>query len=99
MKKIIIILASIFLLQISIWAIPAGKYSTTDESSYVIVSGERITLYIGLHSAGSFSVLSEESDGTFTFTDTSGELHKVKWYVENGVTYLKLGSLLLVKCD
>lgn len=98
MKKFIIVLTLLFSFQIFIWAIPSGKYCAEDES-YVIVSGQRITLYIGLYSAGSFSIVSEEKDGTFTFSDESGVIHKGKWYEQNGITYLKLGARMLQKCD
>ena len=87
MKKFIIVLTLLFSFQIFIWAIPSGKYCAEDES-YVIVSGQRITLYIGLYSAGSFSIVSEEKERLpFTLPEQAADNSRIWRYLrERGIS-------------
>lgn len=79
-------------------AVPKGKYCADDGSS-VEVSNVHIFLFIGNYRAGSFSILQENEDGTFTFSDEGGQIHKGRWYEQDGRIYLILGGRTLVKCD
>ncbi len=98
MKKLILIVVLLFGMVFSLWAIPTGKYCA-DDGSFVEVTSSYIFLYIGNYSAGSFSILEEKEDGTFTFSDSSGSINKGKWYERNGRIYLVIGGRTLVKCD
>ena len=98
MKRFLLSIVLFFGIVFSLLAIPKGRYYA-DDGSYVEVTGKDIYLFIGNYRAGSFSVLDEKEDGTFTFSDSSGEINKGRWYEQNGKTYLVLGGRTLVMED
>ncbi|MBO4739829.1 MAG: hypothetical protein J5606_09780 [Bacteroidales bacterium] len=79
-------------------AVPNGKYQTGND--YIIVSGNRFSLYIGGYYAVSLVIIDEDEDGRFTYTvEGKDKIQYGKWYRTDGETYLQLGSRTLKKVD
>lgn len=99
MKKVL--LSVLFSLMMVIgMAIPNGKYQDKN-GDYIIVSGNRFSLYIGGNYAVSLVVLEEEEDGSFTYTvEGKDTVRSGKWYTSSdGNTYISLGSKTLKKVN
>lgn len=98
MKKFLLMLAAAICLHAAAFAVPKGRYDAKD-GTYVLVADASIFLFIGGYSAGSFSILKENADGSFTFSDSGREVHRGRWYEQDGRIYLNLANRTLVKSE